>query len=214
MSRRTAMSQLSPSASEQWGMVTAGQARRLGVSRVDLNRLIDDEILETIDNAPRVYRLTGAPADPDLDGLRAAWLQLGGSKTWEERIVNPDAVVSHRSAAHARGLGDLIPSAHEFYVPFRRRPRRDDVHLRVRTHLAPETWSMWSGLPVCTIETIVSDLLQDREDESAVAQIVRDAMRDGLLDEAGLQRATHGHARRYGHAKDSDLMATLNGAQV
>jgi len=33
------MALLSSTAGEQWGMVTAGQARRLGVSRVDLNRL-------------------------------------------------------------------------------------------------------------------------------------------------------------------------------
>lgn len=116
------MSLLSSTTGKQWGMVTAGQARRLGVSRVDLNRLSGDGTLEPMPGAARVYRLTGAPEDPDLDPLRAAWLQLGGSKTWEERIVDPDAVVSHRSAAHVRGLGDLIPLAHEFYVPTRRAP--------------------------------------------------------------------------------------------
>lgn len=208
------MSQLSPSASKQWGMVTAGQARRLGVSRVDLNRLVDDGTLESIYGAPRVYRLTGAPEDPDLDGLRAAWLQLGGSRTWEERIAEPDAVVSHRSAAHARGLGDLIPSVHEFYVPSRRRPRRDDIRLRIRAQLDSGIWSVWSGLPVCTIETIVGDLLHDHEDESAVAQIARDAMRDGLLDETGLQRASNGQARNYGHATTDQLIAALTGKEA
>src|SRR5680860_301877 len=94
MSRRTAMSLLSSTTGEQWGMVTAGQARRLGVSRVDLNRLVGDGTLEPTPGSARVYRLTGAPEDPDLDPLRAAWLQLGGPKTWEERIADPDAVVS------------------------------------------------------------------------------------------------------------------------
>jgi len=36
------MASLSSVASDQWGMLTAGQARRLGVSRVDLNRLVKD----------------------------------------------------------------------------------------------------------------------------------------------------------------------------
>ena len=194
-------------------MVSAGQARRLGVSRVDLNRLVDDETLEVMPGAARVYRLTGAPADPDQDPLRAAWLQLGGAKTWEERIAKPDAVVSHRSAAHARGLGDLIPNEHEFYVPARRRPRREDVRLRVCSSLDSGSWTVWSGLPVCTIEEIVGDLLHDHEDESAVAQIVRDARRDGLLDDAGLQRVAQGHARGYGHTTTTQLMAALTGEE-
>jgi hypothetical protein len=33
------MASLSPVVSDQWGMLTAAHARRLGVSRVDLNRL-------------------------------------------------------------------------------------------------------------------------------------------------------------------------------
>jgi hypothetical protein len=61
MSRRTAIAAISPVASEQWGMVTAGQARRLGVSRQDLNRLLDDGTPAIADQAMRVYRLTGAP---------------------------------------------------------------------------------------------------------------------------------------------------------
>jgi len=159
--------------------------------------------------APRVYQLTGVPADPDLDPLRAAWLQLSGSKTWEERIAEPDAIVSHRSAAHVLGLGDLIPREHEFYVPTRRRPRREDVHLRVRSSIDSGVWTVWSGLPVCTIEVIIGDLLHDHEDESAVAQVVHDAVREGLLDDPGLQRAAQGHARNYGHVTTAQLVATL-----
>src|SRR5680860_190306 len=111
MSRGSAMALLSGPAGEQWGMVTAGQARRLGVSRVDLNRLHSDGSLAAVDGAARVYRLVGAPEDPDLDPVRAAWLQLGGARTWAERIGDVDALVSHHSAAHVRGLGDLIPRA-------------------------------------------------------------------------------------------------------
>jgi hypothetical protein len=192
-------------------MVTAAQARRLGVSRVDLNRLIEDGTLEPVDGAPRVYRLTGAPEDPDQDQLRAAWLQLGGFSTWEERISEPDAVVSHRSAAHARGLGDLIPRVHEFYVPSRRRPRRDDVKLRVRAHIDRRIWSLWSGLPVCTIETIINDLLNEREDESAVGQIAGDAIREGLLSREVLARASTDYARAYGHTSPATFVATLAG---
>ena len=105
----SAMASLSPVARDQWGMVTAAHARRLGVSRVDLNRLVKDGTFEPVSGAPRVYRLTGVPEDPDQDPVRAAWLQLGKGRLWEERVRDVDAVVSHRSAAHVRSLGDLIP---------------------------------------------------------------------------------------------------------
>src|SRR6266508_3594889 len=188
MSRRTALMMLSSWTSQQWGMVTAGQARRAGVSRVDVSRLVADGILERVDGADGVYRLAGSPEDPDIDGLRAAWLQLGGALSWEERRRLADTVVSHRSAAHARGLGDLIPHEHEFYVDRRRRLARDDVRLRVRSEM-PIEWSLWNGLPVCTVEQIVGDLLADHEDESAVATICRDTLRDGLTTRDRLRPA-------------------------
>jgi hypothetical protein len=153
------MASLSPVASDQWGMLTAAQARRLGVSRVDLNRLVKDGSLGLVTGAARVYRLTGVPEDPDQDPVRAAWLQLGKGRLWEERVRDVDAVVSQRSAAHVRGLGDLIPRVYEFYVPTRVRLRRTDLRLRVRPRIARSDWNISGGQPVCTIERIVADLL-------------------------------------------------------
>jgi hypothetical protein len=68
------MAAISPIAAEQWGVFTAGQARRAGVSRQDMKRLVDDGTLAVADQAARVYRLAGVPEDPDLDPLRG----LGG----------------------------------------------------------------------------------------------------------------------------------------
>lgn len=205
------MAKLSLLTADQWGMVTAAQARRKEVSRVDLNRLVDDGTLEPVPGAARVYRLTGAPEDPDQDPVRAVWLQLGGARTWEERVGDVDAVVSHRSAAHVRGLGDLIPLVHEFYVPTRLRPRRRDLKLRVRARIEPNQWSLSAGFPASTIEKIVEDLLSDHEDESAVTQIVRDAIRDGLLGRDGLEHAAARHASDYGHSSPAAFTSVLAG---
>lgn len=207
------MASLSPVASDQWGMLTAAQARRLGVSRVDLNRLVQDDILESVPGAARVYRLTGVPDNPDQDPVRAAWLQLGKDRLWEERVRDVDAVVSHRSAAHVRGLGDLIPRVHEFYVPTRVRLRRTDLRLRVRPTIERRDWSLSGGLPVCTIEKIVADLLADHQDESAVAQIIRDGIRDGLLGRDELERATARSGIDYGYGSGTDFAAVLAGRQ-
>jgi hypothetical protein len=190
-------------------MITAGQARDLGVSRQDLKRLIDDGTIVVADQATRVYRLAGAPEDPERDPLRAAWLQLGGAKPWHERTTGvPDAVISHRSAAHLRGLGDLIPHEHEFYTATRLRPRRTDIKLRVRSQLASSGWELWDGLPTRTVPAIIDDLLADGEDESAVAQVVQDALNLGLLRRDALDAITTPHAAAYGHA-DPETFAQL-----
>ncbi|MEV4636530.1 hypothetical protein AB0J80_04175 [Actinoplanes sp. NPDC049548] len=203
------MAALSPTMSAQWGMITPGQAREAGVSRQDFKRLVDDGTLMAADQATQVYRLSGAPEDPERDPLRAAWLQLGGAKSWHERTTGtPDAVVSHRSAAHLRGLGDLIPHDHEFYTAKRLRPRRTDVKIRVRSHLAPSGWELWDGLPTRTVPAIVEDLLADGEDESAVAQVVRDALSLGLLHRDALTSIAAPHAAAYGHT-DPEVFARL-----
>jgi len=207
------MASLSPVASDQWGMLTAAQARRLGVSRVDLNRLVQDGTVEPVPGAARVYRLTGVPDNPDQDPVRAAWLQLGKGRLWEERVRDVDAVVSHRSAAHVRGLGDLIPRVHEFYVPTRVRLRRTDLRLRVRPTFERSDWNVSAGLPVSTIEKIVADLLADHQDESAVAQIIRDGIRDGLLGRDELERATGRSGIDYGYGSDTDFATVLAGGQ-
>jgi hypothetical protein len=211
MSRGSALAAISSAASEQWGMITAGQARRLGVSRQDLNRLIDDGTLAVANQAARVYRLTGAPEDPDLDPLRAAWLQLGGASAWHERVAHPDVIISHRSAAHLRGLGDLIPQRHEFYAVTRLRPRRSDIKLRVRSQIVPGSWEIWNGLPVHTVPAIIDDLLSDHEDESAVAQVARDALERGLLQRETLRAIIEPYAVAYGHSDSQEFLRILVG---
>ncbi|GAB3742700.1 type IV toxin-antitoxin system AbiEi family antitoxin domain-containing protein [Microlunatus parietis] len=209
MSRRTALAQLGDLAAEQWGMVTTAQARRAGVSSLDLARLASDGILAPVSGAARVYRVTSTPESPDLDPLRAAWLQLGGGRSWEERSLDMDAVVSHRSAAHLRGFGDLIPEVHEFYVVRRRQLRRTDLLLRVRPAISRSDWEFVDGMPASRPEQMVADLLADHEDESAVAQIVHDAHRAGLLTPSQLTEVVAPHARRYGHRTGADLATML-----
>jgi len=144
----------------QWGMVTAAQVRELGISWFDLHRLVHDDKLERIETAAGC--LTGSPLDPGLDDLRAAWLQIGEGMADARRLREPDAVVSHRSAAEVLELGDLLADVHEFHSPVRRRLRRDDVHIWIRAHLPADAWSVVGGLPVTTAARVVTDLLADR----------------------------------------------------
>lgn len=211
MSRGRALAALSVLTAEQWGMVTAAQARWLGVSRVDIGRLLADGSLELVAGAARVYRLVGSPPDPDLDPLRGAWLQLGADRPAMLRLGDPDAVTSHRSAANALGLGDVIASVHEFYVTGRRQPRRGDLRLRGWGSMCRDQWQVSGGLPVCMVDRVIADLLADREDESAVARICQDAVHAGLLDPARLDRLTAPHAAAYGAAGAAMFAARLLG---
>jgi hypothetical protein len=119
--------------------------------------------------------------------------------------------VSHHSAATALGLGDLLPDVHEFSSQTRRRLRRDDVRIRVRAHLPRQDWTIVHGLPVTTTRKIVADLLHDREDESAVARIVQDALRAALLTPAELEDSVHSHAAAYGAPSGSAMAVALTG---
>jgi hypothetical protein len=179
-------------------MVTTAQAVAAGVSRVDLSRLVADGALEPAPGAVRVYRLTGSPPDPDLDGLRAAWLQLDGGRPGSERAKATDAVARGRSAALIHRLGDLSVGVYEFYVFSRRQLRRRDVRVLVRPDLPAGDWVMVEGLPVTTVLRTVTDLLGESEDASAVGRVCQDALRAELLDVGALARAVAPFAAAYG----------------
>jgi len=214
MSRGVSVGLLSGFTAEQWGMVTAAQARSVGVSRVDVARLISDGVLESVDGAARVYLLVGAPPDPDLDSVRAVWLQLGDARPGSARLRAPDAVVAGRSATVVLELGDLLPSPFEFIVDRRRQLRRTDVLPRVQEHLPRGDWAVVDGLPVATVPRIVADLLAAREDGSAVARVCQDAVARGLVDRAALDVVVANHAGRYGAMSPVGFVDDLLGRNI
>ncbi len=211
MSRGSSLGVLSGFTVAQWGMVTAAQARALGVSRADVNRLVADGVLEVVSGGARVYRLAGAPADPDRDPVRAVWLQLGEGGEASARLRAPDAVVAGRSAALVLGVGDLAAPVHEFYVTRRRQLRRGDVRLRVRSSLPSSHWSVVDGLPVCTVARVVADLLGEREDGEAIARICQDAVDASLLDAAQLREVVAVDAGAYGATSSEVFVDQLLG---
>ncbi|MGH3545829.1 MAG: hypothetical protein ACRDPW_07885, partial [Mycobacteriales bacterium] len=122
-----------------------------------------------------------------------------------------DAVASHRSAAGALGLGDLFHDTHEFYVTSRRQLRRSDIHARVSVALPREDWSVVDGLPVTTARRTVADLLQNSEDESAIARICQDAIRAGMLIRTDLELIVADHIAAYGAASVNAMTTALAG---
>jgi hypothetical protein len=167
--------------------------------------------LEVVSGGARVYRLAGAPVDPDRDPVRAVWLQLGEGGEPSARVRAPDAVVAGRSAALVLGVGDLPASVHEFYVTRRRQLRRPDVRLRVRSGLPPSDWSVVEGLPVCTAARVVVDLLGEREDGEAIGRICQDALHTGLLDGVQLREVVAADVGANGATSPEDFVDQLLG---
>ncbi len=180
MPQMRTVSKLAELAEDQWGLLTRRQAEAAGVSPATLQRLsAEGGPLERMTHG--VYHLAGAPL-PDHAALRAAWLALAPETVgWERRPEQ--GVVSHRSAAAMYGLGELPADRHEFTLPVRRQTRRPDVRLHRRS-LVEADWIPLRGLPVTRPSRIAADLLAEREDPGAVAQVVADAIR-GAFDYPG-----------------------------
>lgn len=198
--RYSTLHRLAKIAEDQWGLVTRRQAERAGVSRATLQRLATTGLLDRV--AQGVYRLMGAPP-PDHRELRAAWLQLAPEfPAWER--TPEQGIVSYRSAAALYGLGHLPADRHEFTLPVRRQSRRKDVRLHHRS-VSPSEWIVLHGMPVTRPSRVAADLLADKEDPEAVAQVIADAIR-AIYDYPGtFADALAPHAARFGLRRGDGL---------
>jgi hypothetical protein len=196
MSAVEALGRVAALAEDQWGLITRAQAREARVPPATLARLAaEGGPLERI--AYGVYHLRGAPAPPMLD-LRAAWLQLAPDTPARQR-TEAEGVVSHRSAAALLRLGDLPADRHEFTVPHRQQTRRRDVRLH-RRPLHADEWVRSGGdlLPYTRAARLLVDLLVDREEPSAIAAIVADALELALDHPRTIANALSPFAARFG----------------
>lgn len=180
-------------ADEQWGLVTSAQARAAGVTLQSMARLTNEGVLERVTHG--VYRVVGAGSP--LDDLRAAWLALEPEQRAADRLREPDAVLSHRSAARYHQLGDLDADRFEFTVAIRKQSKRPDLRFH-RESLAPDEWQIVTGLPVTTIVKTISDLAKTRTDGGHLAGVVRDALALASVTAEEISSALAPYAHHYG----------------
>jgi predicted transcriptional regulator of viral defense system len=174
------LSALHPIAAEQGGLVSAAQVVLAGVTRNQLSDFAADGHLRRLRRG--VYGLeSAAAADTELDDIASAWLAIaGGSLPWQ-RDGEPDAVVSHSSAARLRGFGTTSADLPEL-TQARQRSRRTDMVIHP-ARLGKDDWA-WlqtvSGmhLPVTTPARTIVDLLLDGEPVGEVEGAVRRAFAD------------------------------------
>ena len=210
MKRDDALRAVGEYAAEQWGLFTAAQAQLLGVSGVDLKRLVDTDLIES--RGRGVYLIGGAAA-PEYELIKVAWLRLAPDLGAWERLSpgSHKAVVSHSSACLLHQLGDIPMPQAEFIVPVRKTTRHADVRLRV-DELAADDVVVVAGLPVTSVERTIADLLKARADGGHVGRVVADALRRGLADRAALADRVAPHVRAYGlpaRATGAELLVAL-----
>ncbi len=196
-------------AAAQWGLVTTSQAQTAGVARTHLNRLAAAGVLVRLTHGVYAMRTS---AGEDLLDLRCAWLTLDPTRLAADRLADstPTAVVSHASAAHLHGHGDLLADRHEFTVPTRKQTRRPELRLHRGDFLAADV-TVHHGLPVTTPTRTVLDLLTAHHDGEHVAGVLAGAVRAHQVDLDDLAPRLAPFASRFGlpHCDGDAVLAHL-----
>jgi len=180
---RSRLDELLPLAEQHDGLVTATQARALGIADSVLARLTQRGKLERV--ARGVYRIPYFPADR-LSQYREAVL-------WARASHGPEHVaLSHETALGVYGISDVNPSRVRMTVPKAARLRRQKpkwiaIH---RGDLALADVTMHEGLPVTTVAKSVLDVMSETGRMGLARQAIKDARKEGYISAAEGNRLT------------------------
>lgn len=180
---RSRIDELLPLAEQNDGLVTAAQARTLGIADSVLARLTQRRKLERV--ARGVYRIPYFPTDP-LSQYREAVL-------WARASHGPEQVaLSHETALGVYGISDVNPARVHLTVPKQARLRRQKPKWIVihRADLLPSDVTTHEGLPVTTVGKSVIDMMAATGRVGLARQAIKDARKEGYISAAELQRLT------------------------
>lgn len=189
-------------ARRQHGVFTRSQALALGLSRHQIDHGVDAGRFERLGGG--VYRAAGAA--PSWSQKLTAAVLSGG----------PDAVASHRSAAHLWELDGSRAGIVEVTVPRHRRPmHRDGVRVHESTDLVLAAPSVRGRIPVTGLVRTLIDLA-DVVPRERLGQAVDDAIRRRLTDwdEIAAIRSRHARRGRNGTGKMRDLLEERYGSTI
>ncbi|MFH8886756.1 type IV toxin-antitoxin system AbiEi family antitoxin domain-containing protein [Streptomyces californicus] len=196
MDRGEQLGRLAEYAADQWGLVTAAQAKRIGLNAVQILRLTEAGLLESVGRGVYLLQAAGFPLHLEI---KVAWLRLQPAVFVSERPLGgkDSGVVSHASACQLHGLGDIPAPKAEISVPRRRTTTEPFVHLRT-AQLEPDDITLVEGLPVTTARRTILDLLRSKTDGGHLGGVIADAERLDLIDIQDLQESAQPFARTYG----------------
>jgi hypothetical protein len=179
----SASRQLAEIAARQYGLITTGQLRELGIDREQRRQLVANGLLRSVRRS--VYHLAGAPPSWERTVL-AAVLAAG-----------PGGVASHPSAGAVWALKHCDPAPRAIYVSAPRQVRLAGVTTHWRNL---ENWTQCThrGIPVTTPEQTILDLAVNLT-ATELGECIDDALRRRLIRLDRLRRlveARGNHGRR------------------
>jgi predicted transcriptional regulator of viral defense system len=180
---RSRLDELLPLAEQNDGLVTASQARAIGIADSVLARLTLRGKRERV--ARGVYRIPYFPAD--------RLSQYRESVLWAHASHGPEHVaLSHETALAVYGISDVNPSRVHITVPKsarlrRRKPKWIVIH---RGDLPPTDVTVHEGLPVTTVAKSVLDVLNATGRLGLARQAIKDARKEGYISAAEVNRLT------------------------
>ena len=164
---------------EQYGYVTAADARDLGIAVVELGKLAHRGRLERVSYG--LYRFAEWPVSAN-DSLMEAVL-------WTR---DPRAALSHDTALAVYEVSDINPATIHVTVPPRtRRIRRTQPNSAVTVHyerLNPEQIGWWEQIPTVTLPTAIDQCIATGVRTDIVTTAINTARRLGRIDEATANR--------------------------
>jgi len=180
---RSRLDELLPLAEQNDGLVTANQARAIGILDSVLARLTQRGKLERV--ARGVYRIPYYPADR-LSQYREAVL-------WARASHGPENIaLSHETALAVYGISDMNPSQVHITVPKGARLRRQTPKWIVihRGDLPPTDVTTHEGLPVTTVAKSVLLVANETGRLGLARQATKDARKEGYITAAEAKRLT------------------------
>jgi predicted transcriptional regulator of viral defense system len=157
-------------AADQFGYLTAAQARDVGVSPMALVMMERRQTLERVSRG--VYRLVQFPHGPLAEYMEAA--------LWP---VAATGVISHQSALALYGVSDVNPGKIHLTIPTSYRVRRR-VPDRLKLHhaqLGDDDCTLFEGIPVTTMARTIRDCHAAAVGVEILDQALIEAAREGLL---------------------------------
>ena len=179
MKRTEALLRLSPVAVEQEGLLTARQARLVGVPSIMLVRLAGAGLLRRLLHGVYTVALGRATPGPDEEIL-AVWLAVDGAVLPWSRPPVPKAVVSHASAARMLQLSTIIPTLPELTTARQFQRREQFITHTAQFTNADWSWKSLGGarLPVTSPARTIVDLLIAGEEVDYLEHAIRQTFTD------------------------------------
>ncbi|MDR1442838.1 MAG: type IV toxin-antitoxin system AbiEi family antitoxin domain-containing protein [Bifidobacteriaceae bacterium] len=173
---------------DQYGYVTTGDARRLGIHRVELAKLAARGGLANISHG--VYRFAAWPVSCN-DHLMEAVL-------WAR---DPTAVLSHETALDVLELCDVNPDKVHVNVSGHKYPiRRVDPPPALKVHyddLGESQRGRWEQIPTATAAAAIEQGVRTGVRPDLITQAIETARRRGMVDSATADGLARDLERRY-----------------